>query len=385
MNVIFLLLDCLRSDFFMGDRGSSQTPVFRKLQKQGTSFASTIASTTTTTPNVASIFTGLYPVGHGVRSLPSERLSKSHATLPEVFKKNGYHTYAEVTEHLEAAGLDRGFDSYNHRDTKQTIHSQWGNDLVRRLRNGELKEPYFLFVHLFGLHVPRAVPRAFRSSRFGATQYEKALSALDSAVGRLLPSPRDKTLVVVHGDHGEGVGRPVLGRVSRWYRKMRFMVTGNFKGSSGRTGHGYHVYDFMVRVPTLLVAPGVFPAGLRIDNQVRQIDIFPTLVEALKLEAPLDGIHGRSLMPFLRGEVEDREAICEACGWFLREKSKRKVGIRTPRFKFVFMPYAKDPREELFDLSEDPDERRNVVRHRPEIASALRSRLEQLMGSYGET
>jgi len=115
---------------------------------------------------------GNVPVGHGVRSLPSERLSKSHATLPEVFKKNGYHTYAEVTEHLESAGLDRGFDSYNHRDTKQTIHSQWGNDLVRRLRNGELKEPYFLFVHLFGLHAPRAVPRAFRSSRLGATQYE---------------------------------------------------------------------------------------------------------------------------------------------------------------------------------------------------------------------
>ena len=205
-------------------------------------------------------------------------------------------------------GLDRGFEQYEYRtarigqDTgKVYLCEEWGEDLRRRFREGAFREPWFIFLHLWEIHEPRKITEGFDSQEFGTDPYERAVSSLDPELGRLFELAGKDTAIILHGDHGES--REVIRQnpLFRFYQRMKRRLAYPVDPRLYRSGHGFHVYDFLVRVPLLFAGAGIFPEGKVIADQVRQIDILPTLADALGLDIPLP-VHGRSLLPLVRGE-----------------------------------------------------------------------------------
>jgi arylsulfatase A-like enzyme len=382
-NVLFVLVDCLRADAVSGDERGTVTPAIDQLMSRGTYFSQAISTASTTTTCVASMLTGNYPFTHGVRTLSGHKLNSGCMTLAEILRKKGYNTYALVSGPLSPlTGLDRGFDEYQFRTEDIYLSEKWGADLRRRFKEGAFREPWFIFLHLWEIHKPRKVLEQFNSKRFGLDPYERAVSSLDPELGRLFDLAGKNTAIILHGDHGENreiVRQRLLFRFyHRLKRRLHYSVDPRFY----KIGHSFHVYDFLVRVPLLFVGPGIFPAGQTISDQVRQIDIFPTLLDALGLAVP--PVHGRSLIPLIQGEpLPEVAAHIAAVGESLQGAKNWRVGIRTSEWKYVFAPQNLAIREELYRLQSDPDELRNLAKKRPQVAQELRNKLlEIISGTY---
>jgi arylsulfatase A-like enzyme len=382
-NVLFVLVDCLRADAVSGPGRGAVTPTIDQLISRGTYFEQSISTAVTTTTCVASLLTGEYPFVHGIRTLYGYKLNSGCVTLPEVLQKNGYHTYAMVTGPLSPlTGLNRGFDEYEYRTENVYLTDSWGESVRRKLKEGAFREPWFIFLHLWEIHRPRQVRDGYNSNRFGSDPYERAVSSLDVELERLLEVVGEDTVIVLHGDHGENreaVRQSLFYPFYRLKRRLAYSVNPRFY----KIGHGFHVYDFLIRVPLLFVGRAIFPAGKVVPDQVRQIDIFPTLVEALGLEMP-SAIEGRSVVPLLGDELlPELPAHVSAAGGHLQGPENWRVGIRTAAWKYVFTPQKPEIPEELYHLEVDPQEWRNLATTRRSVAQKLRQQLiEMISGTF---
>jgi arylsulfatase A-like enzyme len=379
-NVLFLLVDCLRADVCYGWRGRAQTPHIDALIRRGVAFDQMISTTSTTSPCVTSLLTGVYPFEHGVRALSGQRLAQERATLPGALSKAGYRTFAEVTGPLsELLGLDQEFDHYRYRDKNENVYTPWFSELLQKLRT--MEEPWFMLLHLWEAHGPYVVPPGFNDRRYGLTAYERAISALDAKLGEVLETLPPDTLVVLHGDHGENYTRSLLRRVVR--KAYRALGRPRMFRMQDLAPHGYHIHDYLVRVPLVISGPGV-PAGVRVEQQVRQVDVAPTILElsgAGELPTP---IHGTSLAGKLRGE-DDTElpAYMEACGVVLQQHGETITGLRTPPWKLTVRSQDGSQHFGLYDLRQDPDERTNLASDMPEKVREMRALLEEISRPLG--
>ncbi len=411
-NVLFLLIDCLRADAAYGEGRQADTPTLDALCRQGTVLTQAISVAGSTPVCFASLFTGVYPLVHGIRPLSLNRFYLSTAklnprcrTLAEILRDSGYATYATVTGPiLHVTELDRGFQQYQHRRNDDVyLHGRFGKDLRRLLSqlNGG-KEPWFLFVHLWELHAPRQVMPEFNSPRYGRDRYSRAVSSLDRQLGHVLKEvDLGNTLVVIHGDHGEGTGQlfefllhPALyDRIGirlmrlfyslcfKWIHQYRFL----------QSAHGLNLYDYIVRVPLILVGPGI-SGGIVVPDQVSQVDIMPTLREILQVaEGDRVFVQGRSLCPLIAGERwEERPVYMEAYSgksviprylptrWTKAERfptPPAMVAIRTSEWKCIWVPDDPTIGTELYHLRTDPLEMKNVIAERPEMALDLQAHL----------
>ena len=388
-NILFLLVDCLRADRVVGAR-TAVTPVLDGLRQHGATFSEVIASASSTTPCVASLFTGLYPFAHGLQALSGLRLRPGVETLAERLAALGYHTLAEATGPLSTqTGIQRGFESFHSRDRQEYLSGRWGDRLIERLAGGALPEPWFLFLHVWELHLPRQVPPGFNSRRYGATLYDRALSALDGRLGQVLAAAGPDTLVLVHGDHGEGLMdrpwdnwlmalwqpfksrlpagmlRAVYGRMTGLFKRGR--RTPKFSGM----GHAFELFDYLIRVPLILRGPGV-PEGVWVQEQARQVDILPTLIELAAGRQDWAALHGRSLAPALAGaQLPVASAYSEEHGVATDAHSAGKVSLRRPPYKLVCSGDLNPGSAALFDLAADPDETRSVAAQHPAMVDGL--------------
>jgi len=382
-NVLLIVVDCLRADFAY-ESGHAFTPNLARMVSEGFSFANAVSHSTTTTPSFSSILTGRYPFEHGVRTHAGMKLSSDVSLLPEHLRAAGYHTYAEVSGPLgPEVGLERGFDEYHHRGRRVTIHSDWGETFLEKLRGG-YRAPWFVLLHVWALHRPRYVRPDRNARRFGKTVYGRALSSIDAYLERLLEVLPSDTLVVFTGDHGEEITRNYLDhKLKKWRRKLfRLLKKRNvihthashgMRGCSD--GHGYGIYDLLVKVPLTLHGMPHIPAG-RSERQVRHIDIAPTIMEAVGLEPPAD-MTGRSLMGMVRGGPgEHREAYMEAAGMTMIKQQDWIAGLRVDnKYKYIAALENRRFRPELYDLEKDPGERVNVAAEHADLAAEFDARI----------
>ncbi|WP_231190032.1 sulfatase-like hydrolase/transferase [Haladaptatus sp. DYF46] len=387
-NVVLVCVDCLRSDFVSEDY--ADTPFLNGNRDSGTFFANMHSTATTTTPCVASVLTGNYSETNGVNSHHNVSLNPDLDTLGEVFSAEGYDTYAMVTGPIvEDTGLDRGFDRFWYRDRNENLVGDWQQSAIRRL--DRLSEPFFLYLHLWELHGPIDVPEPFDNEEYGslsaphARKYSRMLSALDRALETFCSALPEDTTVAFTGDHGEhltGWERPFHGHIQNLRDYLRYdrqldvrpieravnrlhervarpRISDHFVEGS----HGHTVYDVETNVPFILPSPK--SEGRTVDTLVRQIDIFPTLLEVAGLEVP-ESTTGRSLFP--SSDITDRTAYCRACGppYALGHSVMRAV--RTRDHKYIEYP-ERGWSPDLYDLDEDSDE------HRPIDDDALKAEL----------
>jgi arylsulfatase A-like enzyme len=117
------------------------------------------------------------------------------------------------------------------------------------------------------------------------------------------------------------------------------------------------------------------PAGGRVDQLVRQVDLAPTILDLLGLPVP-PGLDGVSLVPALRdGRALGLEAFVEAFGRVRGTARDKRAGWRGERWKYIAAPNAPDVAEELYDLASDPRERRNLATAEPARLAELRARV----------
>jgi arylsulfatase A-like enzyme len=165
-------------------------------------------------------------------------------------------------------------------------------------------------------------------------------------------------------------------------RELHFRIWRRTVQENYQEGHGVHLYDYLVKIPLVIRAPGVLPAGKRFAHQVRQVDILPTVLDALGCQVPTEwGIDGSSFLPALQEETfQEKPALLRIAGC---PKDMEMLGIRTPGFKYVFGPENPEMPDELYDLAADPKELDNLARTRLDVAQDLRQAAVDLASANG--
>lgn len=370
MNLVMICIDCLRNDFISKNYGD--TPFLDQLRDESLYFSNMHSTATTTTPCVASFFTGRYSEKNGVNSLEEAELSKNASTLAEKLSEAGLNTHALTTGPLvEKTGLNRGFDRYECRDREKTLFTDWEDELYERI--DEQEEPFFLYLHLWELHEPLEVPEEFDKAKYGNRPYTRILSALDRKIEEIDSRLPEDTVLAIHGDHGESITwRGSF--LQRWMKRGRtlFRYYGGFNTrpverklnqlfdrKSGikdhfiEEGHGETVFDFTTNVPFMLKGEEIRTEN--VDEQVRQIDIFPTLLD-LYGKKNSERSESESL---LKDNLNERKAYIRACGTTLKSKDNWIKALRHEGLKYITYP-NRDWNSELYKLSKDGRELRDV-------------------------
>ncbi|MEA2497805.1 MAG: hypothetical protein QOH26_210 [Actinomycetota bacterium] len=379
-NVLMLVVDSLRADAIFGRH--VPTPNIDERAALGTAFHQCICTTTTTTPSFSSMLTGCYPPKHGVRGLQGYRLSPARPTLAEAFQAAGYETHAEVTGPLlPETGILRGFADAHHRPGYKVPFFGWRDEVVNRMAS--YREPWFMLLHIWEVHRPFRSPPDFRK-QFDRAGYEASVSATDEYLVPVYEAAGDNTVLVFTGDHGEEYPDTALqqkvNRVARVARRKlkpsKWWPYLDKKLSAQAVGHGFALHEHLVRVPLILSGPGI--PQTQVKDQVRHVDLFPTLADIFGLSAP-DGADGRSLRPLMGGATLTEEpAYMEAVG--VKLEGKRIAGARIPDWKLL-KPGGGKPA--LFKLNggEAPDEKHNLYKRHPEIAGRLDAFIDEVEAS----
>jgi arylsulfatase A-like enzyme/Flp pilus assembly protein TadD len=388
-NVVLVTLDTTRADR-LGCYGyrAGDTPVLDALAAHGVRFEEALTSVPMTLPAHATILTGLEPPEHGIRVNGKQTLSTGVATLAEELAARGYQTGAFLAAFVlnRKFGLDRGFGTYDDdlagapkQEVPERLSMYRPGNLVTDAALGWLDRvvgtaegggtparPFFCWLHLYDTHYPYAVHTELAQARFaGTATYDAELAFMDGQVGRIVAFLKehnliDSTLVVVVGDHGEGLGE------------------------HGEVEHGYLLNVEALHVPLIISLPGRVREGGRVPGLVSLVDIVPTIHDLLGMPPPTAG-HGRSLAPALEGQVlppvpsyAETDLPYTSFGWSpLRS-------LTTSEWKYV-----RTTRPELYDRQADPGELHNLADARPDQLAVMESQLSaaerQMVGRSAPT
>jgi arylsulfatase A-like enzyme/Flp pilus assembly protein TadD len=359
-NLLLITIDGVRADRLgsYGDAPLSPTPYLDRLAAEGFLFEQALSPAPQTFPAHAAILTGFSPAGRDDLFRPGAVLPPEHATLAEILRSSGYKTAAFVgaTALGRASGLARGFDRYDEPrpgplpSTLRWLAERPSSEVIDAARawlDEHFRGRFFLWVHLSDPAAP-IPPEALRAAH-RRTPYDADLQEADAGVGRLLQrlaslGVAGHTLVAVAGSHGVGLG------------------------DHGEQGSGLFLYDTTLRVPMILRLPGVAVRERSIPEQVRLVDLAPTLLDLLRL-APPEAMEGTSLAPLLdpEGTLPPLAATAEAHAPRLYLASEVRRAVRADGFKLIA-----GATEELYDLRRDPGETRNLSVVQADRAASLR-------------
>ena len=375
-NVVLITLDTTRADHLACyGYAEVKTPHLDSLARRGVLFEQAATTSPLTLPAHCSILTGMYPTYHGVRINGNTALNEEQTTVAEVLAAQGYRCGAFIGAFVLDGrwGLKQGFQEYDDQfDLKKYKHldlgavQRPGNEVMDAALDWleENKEsPFFAWIHLYDPHTPYEPPEPYLSEygpRGLVGLYDGEIAFMDQQIGRCLRwlenNGLDKsTVLVLVGDHGEGLG------------------------SHGEGTHGYFIYDYAIHVPLIIVTPFESLQGVRVASQTRVVDIFPTLMEILGTAFPAEA-HGRSLLP-LMFRPEKREESCayaESMSPNLQFGWSPLLSLRTTRYKYIDAPRA-----ELYDLSLDAGEQTNLSRQNPATIKEMKDILDRLVDETG--
>ncbi len=370
-HVVLISIDTCRADH-LGCYGYSRktSPNIDALAEGGVLFNHAVAPVPVTLPSHATMLTGTSPLYHKVRDNSSYRLSESNITLAEILKENGFATGAAIGSLIldSQFGLAQGFDTYddqflekrqgqvlvNERDSKEV--TEVANKWLEIHRN----EKSFLFVHYYDPHQPFVPHKGFTFNaipflRLPKDLYGGEIAYVDYHIGKLITKLKDlgiydKTLLIVTGDHGEGLNE-------------------HFEGS-----HGFFVYHDTLHVPLVVKVPGG-PAGRKINEAVGLVDIVPTICGLLGIELPSQ-VQGMDLSRhFFESEATSRKRYL-----YFESLLPTKydfgpfTGVVDNRWKYI---HTSKP--ELYDLVDDPGETKNLIEDQVQQVGIMQKQLKMIL------
>jgi arylsulfatase A-like enzyme/Tfp pilus assembly protein PilF len=296
-------------------------------------------------------------------------LDRNVPTLATILGEAGWNTAAFVGAAVLSRyyGMDRGFaeyadsmeDEFSLKKMPGAIAEIRGEVVSRRalewLEKSERGKPFFLWVHFYDPHFPYDPPEPYRS-RYKKDLYGGEVAYVDEQVGKILQSLADRsldsqTLVVLMSDHGESLGE------------------------HGEYTHGVFLYDSTMRIPLIIAGPGI-PGGREVPQQVRSIDVLPTVTDFLGLPAG-ERAQGVSLIPALLEGKATRSNYC----YMETLYPKSQMGwcelraMRTDQWKLIVAP-----KPELYRLPDDRGENHNVVGRFVADADHLQKKVWEVAG-----
>jgi arylsulfatase A-like enzyme len=432
-NIVLILLDDM-GQRDLGCYGSTfyETPNIDRLASRGMRFDNAYASCPVCSPTRASIMTGQYPARVGITnyipgnacgrllSVPYfQTLPSEHVTVAEALRQGGYQTWHVGKWHLGRPGHwpeDFGFEvniaGSQHGSPPNGYFSPYhiptlsegppGEYLTDRLTDESIRlieerdpaRPFFLNLWHYAVHTPIEAPhdlvekyrrkardlgldtqQALQPGEFFPCLHKKderivrrliqsdpayaaMIENLDTNVGRLLAALaqaglEDNTLVVFTSDNGglsTAEGSP----------------TTNLPLCEGK---GW-MYDGGIREPLIACGPGIAPAGV-CDEPVTSTDFYPTFLDMAGLPPrPHQHADGLSLVPLLRGQDHlERQAIYWHYPHYSNQGDTPACAVRSGDWKLI--EFFETGRLELYNLTEDIGEERELSTQRPEITQRL--------------
>ena len=365
--VILISIDTLRADHLpVYGYTKVRTPNIDALAAQGVVFEQAWSHAPQTLPAHASILSGRLPFEHGVRDNVGFTMKPDQWMLQKAFAARGWPTGGFVSAFVlrAATGIGQGFSIYDSEMPPSSAEISIGQ--VQRKGEDTLAatekwlsaldpaKPFFLFFHIYEPHKPYEPPARFA----GYGPYDGEIAYADEIVGRLFDRLRamgvyDRATIVLLSDHGEGLG------------------------DHGEQEHGLFLYHETTHVPLIIKLPGRQQAR-RETSPVQHIDVAPTLLDLVGAPAEAS-LEGRSLKPLLTGmgRLADTGIYAEALysryhfGW------SELYSLTDARYRLI-----RAPRDELYDLQNDPRETASIAGDRPQVRQAMHAAIDRLIASY---
>lgn len=388
--VILISIDTLRADYLSCyDSNKKTSPNIDRLAEESVLFESATSQGPSTAISHKSILYSLYPAVHKVTkdTVPTE----SGRSPLEILQSKGFKTAAFVGggQLSRKFGFARGFDSYwEAAGTRKKGKDRFNLQSIEMNTNDWLdrnyKEKFFLFVHTYEVHCPYNPPEKYAQKfaswykgnldpngkcgdnyynvqpmspddvQYVRDLYSGSVNFVDEFIGRFLEKLKnlniyDQTMIVFLSDHGESLGE--------------------------RTYVGHNIpYEIQLHVPLILRIPGY--GDDRIDQPVIGLDVMPTIFDVLGLGRAYP-FQGRSLIPVISGsgKIESERVLIA--------EQKDRVRVRKGDWACLFSRSG-PPREELYNVKDDPEQLNNLAEKNPEKARELVRYYSKMLDSSKE-
>jgi arylsulfatase A len=419
-NIVFALADDMGAAC-LGAYGNTfhRTPHTDRLAREGARFTNAYAACPVCSPTRASILTGKYPARlnltdwiPGRKQWPTakllvpgfnQHLPFEETTIAEALKPLGYRTASIGKWHLggpDSYPEKHGFDiniGGDHRGTPfssgeggsrasyfgpfdlpglKAGKGEFLTEILTRsaqsfIRETAGKSPFFLYLPHFTVHTPIQAPEEMAAryraklegKDFPNPVYAAMVESFDESVGQIRKTLEEagvagNTVIIVTSDNG-GL---------RYEGRSKNPVTAN---TPLRAGKG-HLYEGGIREPLLVYWPGVTRPGAVIDSPVSSPDFLPTVTEIAGGAGPRsDGI---SLAPMLGGKRTAERPLYWHYPHYSNQGGAPGGAVRLGDWKLI--EFYEDGRLELFNLRDDPGEKRNLAAVEAKRAAGLRARLD---------
>ncbi len=440
-NVVFFLVDDLGAHD-LGFTGSEfyETPAIDQLAQEGVVFTQGYSAHPRCVPARYGFLTGKYPARAGIPG-DSYNMEASEVTIGEAFQGAGYATFFAGKWHLaktedqmpqvqgfainiggghagapgsyffpyddskskkKEGGMGPGLESgkpgeyLNDRLTDETVR------FIHQHRQQHADQPFLVYLSHYAVHTPLQGPKEdvkhFKSKleanggekadgyedKDGQTklyqdnaQYAAMVKSMDRSLGKIRDTLQeagiaDNTIIVFTSDHG--------GLSNRGAGKGRELATSNLPLRAGKG----HLYEGGIRVPLIVLWPGVTEQGRKIDTVVTGTDHYPSLLEMAGIPAlPEQHLDGVSYAPYLQGETAMQRP---AAFWYSPRPRPHSTGdtagatIRLGKWKYI-MRFDPKESDELYDITSDAAESQNLIASEPQQAAELKQALKQWMAS----
>ena len=368
-DVLLITIDTLRADH-IGAYGYKQaeTPTIDGLARSGLLFEHAYSQVPLTLASHTSLLTGTYPFHNGVQDFTGNPLSPNIRSVAQALEAQGYDTAAIVSSYVldRSWGLDRGFKLYYDvfkgssflENDPGLVERKAGDSVDQALKwlRRPRSKPFFLWLHLYDPHSGYNPPEPFRT-RFADTPYDGEIAYADHELGRVIAYLKqrglyDRMLIIIASDHGESLGE------------------------HGEKEHGFFVYHSTLHVPLVVKPP--LASGFKprpVSDPVPIMGIAPTILGTLKLHDPIERqFETESLLTTISDATpvySESFYSFSSFGW----SPVRTVNNRSYQF-------VEAPKPELYDLRNDPEEKRNLIAELPAISSVLSEQLKNLVARY---
>lgn len=444
LNILFILMDSFNHNSCIGKNKSSITPNLDALIRRGTYFSQAVTCAPITVPSISSIFTAQYPFESTTLDNNLFNLSLDVPNFIDKLSDVGYSTYAVLPGGISHTNIPKKFsDGIYYYKSFATLYDGIGNEIVNNLNSKSMKTPWFYYIELQDLHghaefVLSNGPSEFKNKKYGKNQYERMVSMVDIWLGKIVNCINfDNTIVVITADHGSAFAEYTtkLEQYEQHTNKIRshnpslvyksaHKIITKFPKSLNplrkklseiyTDNKNTHLQDKLklelheidklelnpyekrlmqnsvIRVPQpfdehfripLIFSGEVILKNKVIHQQVRSVDIFPTLFEILNLPK-IEKTRGQSLLSIMQDQAIN-ESIAYLDSAALRKESKYKdtIGVRTSNFK-----YFRDRTDEkkdihLFDLHNDPLEENNICEVRTDVVAEMELQLATIQNN----
>lgn len=444
-NIVLILADDLgwADTTLYGKTSLYETPNIQRLASQGMTFANAYASPICS-PTRASILTGQNPARLGLttpsahlveerleavsspRALPhqkstnvrsSTRIDLSLPTLGLLIKQAGYATAHFGKWHLGRDGhtpLERGFDvdiphwygpgpktSYlapwgyaNFKEGKpgEHIEDRMAMEAVKWLKKRDPSKPFFMNYWQFSVHAPfgakpelitRYQKKINPDSAQRSPTYAAMVHSLDDAVGTLLDALEDEgiadeTIVIFYSDNGGNVHSGLEETDSKG-NKYITAITSNQPLKGGKGG----IHEGGIRVPAVVVWPGITAPGSRNKTRIQSLDLYPTILKMLGIVPPeehiIDGLDFTKALQGIEYERDPMFTYVPSHGntphWL-----PPSISVHSRQWKLIrTFHYGEngDHQYRLYDLQKDIGENKNLASSHHDVVQELDSLIEQ--------